>query len=199
MKILAFTDVHGNQRTISHILSVAKKEDVDFIVCSGDISFFEGNLDKIISRFKETKKPLIIIHGNHESEDFLKDICKKYNFCIYLHKRSYLFENFVFFGYGGGGFSSRYKDLEIITKKFRTELKKDQKVIFVTHAPVYGTKTDYLDLLGHVGSKSARDFINLVNPVAVICGHLHENEEIVDHVGKTLVINPGKNGKILEF
>lgn len=199
MKILAFTDVHGNQRTISHLLSIAKKQDVDIMVCSGDISFFEVDLDKIISKFKEAKKPLMIIPGNHEGEDSLKEVCKKHNFCIYLHKRSYISGDFVFFGFGGGGFSSRYKELEVITKKLKAELKKDQKVIFLSHVPVYGTKTDYLDLLGHVGSKSARDFISAINPVAVICGHLHENEEITDRVGKTLVINPGKNGKILEF
>ena len=199
MKILAFTDLHGSKRAIAHIVSDAKKEDVDLLVCAGDISFFEGDLDEIISKFGSTGKKLIIIPGNHEDESILKNTCKKHSFCVYLHKASYVFGNFVFFGFGGGGFSSRYRDLEEITKKFKNTLKKDQKVIFVTHAPVYGTKTDYLDFAGHVGSKSAREFISEINPTIVICGHLHENEGVIDHVGKTLVINPGRIGRILEF
>ena len=199
MKILAFTDIHGNKRAISHIITTAKKENVDFLVCAGDISVFEEDLDKLISSFKVAQKPLIIIPGNHEGEDFLKAICKKHKFCIYLHKGYYEFEDFVFFGFGGGGFSSRYKELDVITKKLKKSLGDNKKVIFVTHAPVYGTKLDYLDFMGHVGSKSAREFILEIKPVVVICGHLHENEGLMDNIGKTFIINPGRMGKILEI
>jgi len=109
---------------------------------------------------------------------------------------SYKINEYVFFGYGGGGFTLVDKNFEKIIKKFKT-IKKGSKVILITHAPPYDTTLDRLDHMDHLGSKSIKKFIEEVQPVLNICGHLHENAGNIDKIKKTKIINPG-TGAILE-
>ena len=52
---------------------------------------------------------------------------------------------------------------------------------------------------GHHGNKSIRKFIDQKKPLLNICGHLHETEGKKQVINKkTLTINPGPDGVILE-
>ena len=75
-----------------------------------------------------------------------------------------------------------------------------EKLIFVSHGPPFGTKLDYLDhLQRYRGSKTLREFIKKFKPKFVVCGHLHENEKKEDKLNNTIILNPGKYGKIIEI
>ncbi len=63
-------------------------------------------------------------------------------------------------------------------------------LIFMSHTPPYGTRTDLLNTGANVGSKAVREFIEEVQPEVCITGHVHE-ADIEDYVGATKVINPG--------
>ncbi|MCD4759572.1 metallophosphoesterase [archaeon] len=191
MKILAFTDTHFKEGIPKKLIDKAK--DVDVVVCAGDFTRFGRNIDKIMKDFLKFEKPVAFVHGNHEEgEDF-----KNYKQIKYLHKKGFIAGDYLFVGYGGGGFSTRYPDLEEMIPRINKR-KGNKKVIFVTHAPVYGTSTDYLEHAGHVGSKSALKFIKEVKPILVICGHIEENFGQIDHVGKTIIILPNDTGRIIE-
>ena len=47
--------------------------------------------------------------------------------------------------------------------------------------------------------KSLREFIKKFKPKFVVCGHLHENEKKEDKLNNTIILNPGKYGKIIEI
>ena len=194
MKILVFTDVHGSPVAIKQLLNKAKS--VDLLICAGDIVDW-GNLEKIIRLFKITNKKMLIIPGNHEDYSELKNICKKYDFLIDIHLKKFKFEDCVFFGFGGGGFLKRDIELEEEMKNLKFE---EDKLIFVSHGPPYGTKLDYLDhMQSYRGSKTLTEFIKKFKPKIAICGHLHENEKKEDKINNTLIINPGRFGKIIEI
>ncbi len=199
MRLLAFVDVHGNKKAINGLIELSKKENPDALVCSGDISNFSSDLEEIIRSFKSAGKPLLIIPGNHEDENELNQLCKNFDFCIDIHKNVYKIGNYLFIGFGGGGFSFEDYEFEAFIRKIKNKISKEDKIILVTHAPIYGTKVDIIPGLGHRGCKSYRKFVEVFKPVVVICGHLHETEKISDKIGKTLIINPGKYGKIIEF
>tara|TARA_Y100000034_G_scaffold62770_1_gene76048 strand:- start:2232 stop:2819 length:588 start_codon:yes stop_codon:yes gene_type:complete len=193
MKILAFCDTHGDNQTMKRILE--KSKNVDLVVCGGDISVFGHNLEKSLKQLKKIKKPVLIINGNHEEPEVIRKLCKKYGF-IFLHKNSYKVDNYIFFGFGGGGFAQVDKEFEKESKKFLKKIK-GEDLILITHAPPHKTKVDYLPHFGHVGNKSIREFIDKGKPILAICGHLHENESKRDKIKNTIVINPGREGKIL--
>lgn len=194
MKILAFTDPHFEDKVDQKLIDKAKEADV--VVCAGDFTWFGRNIDKIMKDFVKFDKPFIFVHGNHEEgEDFKK--FSKYKNLKFIHKKGLVMGDYLFVGYGGGGFSQRYADLEKMIPKIKAK-KGNKKVIFVTHAPVYGTSTDYLEWAGHTGSKSAVEFIKEIKPMLVICGHIEENFGQIDNIGKTVIILPNDTGRILE-
>lgn len=197
MKILVFVDTHGNKTALERI--VKKAEKVDLLISCGDISNWGQDLKKIFSILSKAKKPLLIIPGNHEIDEELKEICSLFDFIIDLHQKSYVLNDHTFFGYGGGGFALTDPKFERITKKFKKTLKKNSKVILITHAPPYNTKVDSLNYLGHRGCKSIRKFIEEVQPIFHFCGHLHENIGKRDKIKKTFVVNPGPEGKIINL
>ena len=199
MKILAFTDLHGDKVALNKIINRAKKEKIDLLICAGDLSNFGYNLKKLVLKLAQTKIPLLIIASNHDFEDELKNICLKLDSVIYLDKTSYQLNEYLFFGYGGGGFSHFDKEFENLAKKFKKTIRNNLKIILVTHAPPYGTSLDKLDHVGYCGSKSISNFIKEVKPILNICGHLHENANKKDKINKTLIINPGKKGEIINI
>lgn len=194
MKLLAFTDIHGNPTAINQILN--KSKEADLLVCGGDLIDW-GNLENIIKLFKPINKKMVIIPGNHEDYNELKSICKKYDFLIDVHLKKFKINDVIFFGFGGGGFTKIDSELEKVmpTLKFNEK----DKLVFVSHGPPFGTKLDYLDnMQSYRGSKTLREFIKKFKPKIAICGHLHENEKKEDKLGGTLILNPGKYGKIIE-
>ncbi len=196
MKLFTFTDTHGNLKKIDKIITQIKQEQPNIIICAGDISNFGKNLKESIEKFKEINIPFLIIPGNHETELDIREIANKFDFVINLHKASYEINNYIFFGFGEGGFTIENKRFEKIIPKFKKTLNKDSKTILVTHAPPYKTKLDSLKV--HVGCKSVRKFIEEIKPILHISGHIHENKNMIDTIGKTVVINPG-DGKIIEI
>ena len=197
MKILTFVDLHGNIDSLKKLIERAKKDDIDFVICAEDISVFGDKLNKLVEMMSKVKKPFLIIHGNHESEEEIEKACKPFENCVNIHGAGFSGPGFTVLGYGGGGFSKVDKLFEKLTKMFRKVIKeRGGKIILVTHAPPYNTNVDKVNKVS-CGNKSIRQFISEVKPDLVICGHLHENFGKSDKIGKTLIINPGYKGKVI--
>jgi len=193
MKILAFVDIHADMNIAKEI--VKKSKDVDILVGAGDFSIFETDLTKILKELNKAKKPVLVIPGNHETNRVLINACSLFENIRYLHKQKFEFQDVIFLGFGGGGFSLVDPEFEKFSKKFR--LKTKDTVVLITHAPPFGTKVDKLSREHH-GNKSISNFIKKVDINLAICGHLHENAGKEDKIGKTKIINPGPKGMIVE-
>ncbi len=199
MKLLCFTDTHTSNKVLTEIEKKAKKEKPDFLVCTGDVSLFSKGLNEFFKRIEKINIPMILIHGNHEVDSEVRKMVKSYDYVKFVHKNGYRFGNYLFIGYGGGGFSSIYPEFEQFIPKVKDKLKNEDNIILLVHAPPYGTKLDYLPYFGHVGSKSATKAIKELKPKLVLCGHLHENFKKMDKIGSTLIVNPGPDGMIVEI
>ena len=200
MKILAFTDMHLSSYAFKKIKIKAKRQKPDLLVCAGDVSIFEHGLGLILNKLSKFNKKILILHGNHETSSVLKKLCSRHKNIIFIHKKQYAQNNYLFLGYGGGGFSLTEPEFCKTGKKFEKIIKhnNNKKIIFITHAPPYKTNLD-LVAGSHCGSKTFRNFI-LKNKIDLyICGHLHENFGKKDRISKTEIINPGPYGKIIRI
>lgn len=197
MRILAFTDLHARKDAINDVMK--KVKDADIIVGGGDFSDWGKDTEKILDKFKDCGKQVIVVHGNHESEALMHEIEKKHKHILFLHKRSYQIDKYVFFGYGGGGFAKEDGGFDKVVDKFAKTVRKEDTIIIVTHGPPYGTKLDKLTNVGYAGSKSYRKFLDEKKPVLWICGHIHENFGNMDVIDNTVVVNPGPDGRIIEI
>ena len=197
MKILAFTDVHSDQKTIKSLLERAKK--VDILICCGDFTFFGQDYKKIIKQFASCKKPVFIIHGNHEEGNDLNEL-NKYENIHFVHKKIMkIKDNLYIFGFGGGGFSFTEDELEELIPKVKKNLKKKEKLILITHAPPYKTELDIVPPFGHRGCMSIRKFITEIQPIIALSGHIHEGFGLSEKIKNTIAISPGDEGKIIEI
>ncbi len=197
MKILAFGDTHGNITLLNRVVAKAKKSGVDIVICAGDLSMFSHKLGRLVKILSKCKKA-ILLHGNHESPKEMRAICSHYPNIVFLHKKSHRMGKYLFLAYGGGGFSRKDRSFESSAARLSPKIKEGDEVVFITHAPPYNTKLD-LVYGNHVGNLSIRKFIEQAKPQLVICGHIHECENKMQVLGKTLMINPGHDGKILEL
>ena len=184
MKILVFADIHGDEESLEKI--VERSKDCDALVCCGDLGIFGMNLGKSIEKLKQSGKKLFITHGNHE---MITDILEHSDgeSVVFLHQDYFVLNGVAFAAFGGGGFSER-----------RIKPKLNGKTVLFTHAPPYHTTLDNLPWLGHRGSKSVREAIELLKPSLFACGHFHETFLKKEIINDTLLINPGTEGMIVE-
>jgi len=205
MKVLFFIDTHGSSPRLKKVLDKAKN--ADLVVCGGDFTIFENDMTRILHEMNNIGKPVLILHGNHETASALFAECTHLKNMHFIHKQMYIAEDIIFIGYGGGGFSIRdegfTKTMDDILKEIKELSKKNNKeyrIVLVTHAPPFGTKLDDLgDGSSHVGNQSITEFIIKHQPILAMSGHIHESAGKEDKINMTRVINPGWDGMIIDL
>jgi putative phosphoesterase len=197
LKILAASDIHGESRLAKKLAEIAEKENVDLVILCGDIVGFRETKN-IIKPFKDKNKKVLIIPGNHDTiatADFLAAMYGISN----LHGYSALYENVGFFGAGGGDIGPgtiTEKELFETLKKAHANLKGIEKKIMITHMHPSPSLSEFSGFQGSLAvSKAIKEF----KPDILIHGHIHEAAGIEEVIGKTRVINVGRDGTIIEI
>mgnify|MGYP000228346756 CR=1 FL=1 len=198
MRILACSDIHSSLKSVRVIKKKAARADI--IICAGDVSVFDRDLDRILFELNKTGKPVLVIPGNHDSNSAVRSLCKIFRNITYFHRKAKLINGVFFMGFGNSGFEMRDKKFEkwaSNTIKFgKNTLRKARKVVLFTHGPPFNTKLDRI-MNHHCGSWSIAALIEKLKPDLYVCGHLHENFNKQEKRGKTRLVNPGPEGRVL--
>lgn len=197
MKFLAFTDLHEDKEVLNELVKRAARDDIDFVVCCGDISTFGNGLQYNLKKLNSIGKKVYVVPGNHEEGEGFAEIVGQYSNLINLDRNSKVVGDYVFLGYGGGGFALQDATFRKIAREWYGKYN-GRKIILITHQPPYGTKLDWLGSR-HVGNKDFTNFMSRVKPKLALSGHLHETVGIVDAVGETKIANPGWEGMVIEL
>ncbi len=198
LKILAASDLHGDPSQARKLADVADKEKVDLVVLCGDITSPLQTND-IIKPFKDKGKRVLLVPGNHDGffvGDFISDLYKVTN----LHANTAIYYNVGFFGCGGANVGlDALSEEEIFNtmKKGFDSVKSLQRKVAVTH--VHPDATIVEKIAPGFGSVGLRKFVEKYQPDLLLCGHVHEATGVEDLIGKTRIINVGRNGKIIEL
>jgi uncharacterized protein len=198
MKVLAFADTHGSMKALREVKEKAAK--ADLLLCCGDLTIFEQNMEKLLLELSRVNKPVLILPGNHEPTGELKKRCSAMPNLVYMENRIFETDTCMVFGSQGNGFAMVDRNFEKVHKAFEKALmeKSGKSFILMTHAPPFNTALDEL-VDGHCGNKSIRDFIKATKPHVAFAGHIHENAGRKDRIGNTLVINPGPYGVMVSI
>jgi len=197
MKFLTFVDLHEDQKVLKELVKRINRTDVEFVVCAGDLTLFGRSLRYVLKQLNSTGKDIYLIPGNHESDETLNKVLADYPHCINFNQKAIEKGDYVFLGFGGGGFNQEDTEFRKISREWYGKYN-GKKVILVTHGPPYGTKVDFVEER-HVGNADYRKFIERIKAKLMICGHLHETAGMVDEVAGTQIINPGWEGMIVEL
>ncbi len=198
MRVLAFSDVHGDRSIIAKVKESSKE--CDLILCCGDITPVHGitiDAAKAIGKFDVD---VLAIPGNFETPDEMEVVCKELGWTN-LHGTSIEIDGLTFFGCGGGNtgpFNTPYELTETQFKEILDKFSGKDKFVFISHCPSKG----FLDEVGsglHVGSVAIGEFVKKTQPLFQFCGHIHEEGGKESSIGQTKVHNVARQVKLLDI
>lgn len=200
MKILIFSDVHGDLRALDRILA----QPADLYVAAGDLATFGKGLERCGEVLAPLRDKLWVIPGNHESHDATKAFCAQHGF-VDFHRQVRTLESAkgrtTWAGLGYSNITPFHTPGEYSEEQIADALKAFdgiEHLYLVAHCPPRDTKLDEFAPGKHAGSSALRAWMAEANPSYIFCGHIHESAGLSQRVGATEVINVGKYGYTIE-
>lgn len=172
MKILAFSDLHGEEAALESLKALAPGYDHVFIC--GDFAKVSSFAEEVLEAFPES----FIIPGNWDSKAVNELASKKPQ---WLHGRRVELENglnAVGFGYSPPTPFFTYGELE--EEEIYSQMSKlpiDENTLLLLHCPPKG-HFDNVHMVRNIGSESVLRIIQEKKPLAAFFGHVHEHEGI---------------------
>jgi len=176
-------------------------KEADIVIGAGDYGSLRRDILKTVNWLSFIDKPTVLVPGNAESYDELKEACTGWPNASVLHGTGIKLKGISFFGIGGGipvtPFGSWSYDF---TEEQAEDLLKDcpENAVMVSHSPPRGI----LDLSSrgqHLGSETVRKVILEKFPKLVVCGHIHESGGKMEKLGETVIVNAGPHGLYFDF
>ncbi|HLC77086.1 MAG TPA: metallophosphoesterase [archaeon] len=197
MKILATSDIHGNEEAVKKLANDAQKDGADLVIIAGDISDFDETPNGMIGPFLKKNKKVAFVMGNHESPGTDEFLVEKYKITN-LQGYSFMVGDVGFFGCGGANIGINFMSEEqmhyYLAMGFKY-IQKAKKKVMVTHVHPSGSKVEKFSF---PGSAAVTHAIYQFKPDVHICGHIHEMEGFEEQIGKTKVVCVGARGKMIE-
>lgn len=194
MKLLLFSDLHRDVRAAQSI--VDRSKEVDVCVGAGDFASVRRGIDDCIGVLRAIETPIVLVAGNNESTDELREACRDWPNAHVLHGSGVSIDGVEFWGLAGGvpvtPFGSWSYDF---SEEEASKLLADcpTGAVLVSHSPPKGA-ADVISAGVSVGSTAVRDTIVAKQPILVVCGHIHDAWGRQERLGDTLVINAGPKG-----
>ena len=196
MKLLIISDIHAAIPEIEKLALELKA--ADLVLCAGDFAKFgqpETALPTLKALLNQTED-VFAVCGNCD-EPLFKEELEKADISV---EGSLVFRDGLCFCGAGGALKftgetpnereedDLISDLDEIRNLSAGETLPNS--ILIIHNPPHGTGLDKVTDGFHVGSKAVTDFINSVQPLMLITGHIHESA-CIENIGSTVAINPG--------
>ena len=197
MKILAFSDLHRDTGQAGRL--VERSSEADMVIAAGDFASVHEGLEETIDALKPISTPTVLVPGNNETEDALREACEGWDAATVLHGDGTEIEGTQFYGLGAG--------VPITPWDWSFDLDDEQAAerlagcpegaVLVVHSPPKG-HCDESSAGDHLGSHAILDAIEAKRPRLAVCGHIHESWGAESEIGPTTVINLGPDGRLID-
>ncbi len=196
MKILVFSDTHGDRRALHRLVEI----EADYYFAAGDIVSWGRGLDAAGEILALRGERMYVLPGNHESEAAIASMCERHRLQPF-HGRVLEAGGFHVAGLGYStptpfNTPGEYSEAEMARKL--EPFSGLNPLILICHAPPHGTTLDRMQGYAHGGSRSVRAFIDQHQPAAFFCGHIHEAWGRQEQLGRTRAWNAGPLGVLLD-
>jgi len=200
VKVLIFSDIHGDLRSLERIVA----QPADIYIAAGDLSNFGRALDSCGEVLQPLGERLWALPGNHETYDETRAFCERFGFVDFHRRVRSLSSAPGATQWAGLGYSNitpfntpgEYSEAEIA--KALAAFDEIKPLYLVVHFPPLGTMLDEFAPGKHAGSPTLRTWVERAQPMYLFCGHIHECAGRSDRIGTTKCFNVGKQGYTLE-
>jgi uncharacterized protein len=196
--LLCFSDLHRDLEQAELLVRMSAEADV--VIAAGDFASIHAGLSETIDALANIEVPTVVVPGNNETAEALRDACSGWAAATVLHGERAEIDGVEFFGLGAG--------VPITPWDWSFDLSDDQAAsmlrscpegaVLVVHSPPYG----HCDVSGngdHLGSTAILEAIELKRPPVAVCGHIHESWGTESRAAETRIVNLGPAGTWIEI
>jgi Icc-related predicted phosphoesterase len=197
VRLLAFSDVHCDLGAAASLVSASA--DADVVIGAGDFASVHSGLEQMIDALSAIERPTILVPGNNETEDALREAASGWDAATVLHGEGTTVDGVEFWGLGAGvpvtpwDWSFDLSDAEAEPMLAGAP----EGCVLVVHSPPQG----HVDVSGagqHLGSAAIEAAIESRRPQLAVCGHIHESWGERSELGPTRIANLGPRGATFE-
>jgi uncharacterized protein len=197
VKLLAFSDLHRNLPQAAHLVEMSTEADV--VIGAGDFASVHEGLEETIGALASIATPTVLVPGNNETVDALRDAARAWEAATVLHGEGLTIAGTEFFGLGAG--------IPVTPWDWSFDLDDEQATamlapcpegaVLVLHSPPKG-HCDGGDPDTHFGSEALLAAVEAKRPRLVVFGHIHEAWGCQSMVGDSPLRNLGPRGTWIE-
>lgn len=197
MRILAFSDLHRDLGQAAQLVAMAAEADA--VIGAGDFASVHEGLEETMEALASIEKPTVLVPGNNETADALRDAAARWSAATVLHGEGATIGGVEFYGLGAGIPVTPWDwsfDLDDAAATQQLAACPEGAVL-VLHSPPQG----HCDASGdgtHFGSEALLRAILQKRPRLAVCGHIHESWGCESRIGETPVRNLGPAGAWLD-
>ncbi|MGI8728108.1 MAG: metallophosphoesterase family protein [Solirubrobacterales bacterium] len=197
MKVLAFSDLHRDQDKAKRLVELAGE--VDLVIGAGDYANQHRGLEEAIGWLAAITTPTVLVPGNNETDDALREACAGWKEATVLHGEEMTVDGIELFGLGAG--------IPTTPWGWSFDLDDEQAAEELTDAPEGGVLILHSPPEGHcdrsgsgeaLGSPALAAAIERLQPRLAVCGHIHESWGERSQIGETEIANLGPDGDVFE-
>jgi uncharacterized protein len=197
VRILAFSDLHRDLEQGAQLVEMSAEADV--VIGAGDFASVHEGLEETIGALAGIGKPTVLVPGNNETVDALREAAAGWGAATVLHGEGTTIEGVEFFGLGAGIPVTPWDWSFDLDDTAATEMLAacPDEAVLVLHSPPKG-HCDSAGAGGNFGSPALLQAIEAKRPRLAVCGHIHESWGCESQVGPTSIRNLGPKGTWLE-
>jgi Icc-related predicted phosphoesterase len=191
VRLLAFSDIHRDLDQARRLAEMAG--DADVLVAAGDFGSMHRGVDQLIDMLVVVETPTVLVPGNNETDDELREACGGWKAATVLHGDGTEIGGVSFWGLGAGIPTTPWPwsfDLTEEEAKRALDSCPGRLDVLVLHSPPKG----HLDGDRSLGSEALLHAIERVQPSVAVCGHVHECAGEETTIGSTRLFNLGPRG-----
>jgi Icc-related predicted phosphoesterase len=197
VKLLAFSDLHRDLGQAAKLVEMSAEADV--VIGAGDFASVHEGLEETIGALAAIETPTVLVPGNNETEDALREAAAGWSAATALHGGGTTIEGAEFYGLGAGVPVTPWEWSFDLDEEAAAEMLAPcpEEAILVLHSPPRG----HCDVNGsgdHFGSQALLQAIEDKRPRLAVCGHIHESWGCRSRIGDTPIRNLGPTGVWLE-
>lgn len=200
LRLLCFSDLHRDFTAAQALARTALVGRFDHLVCAGDLALDGAHEPGLTTLLSRSGVEILAVPGNHDGPSYAPELAA--GSWTDLHDQLVRRGEWWFAGFGLQGAPPAAGEEPADANRMlallrRAEALPADRLVLVTHLPPAGTLAARDRRFVDRGSALLADWVSRHQPAAIVCGHVHHPEPVIDRIGRTVVVLGGPRGHAL--